>query len=214
MWEESAKDASQPQVVSVFCCSLRQHLLKGLLSLLLVRSARLKQWAWLWSLSEILLVLFTLQDWALSGLESYQVCFSVCLQFCVLFLLCGRYTHTHTHTHTYTLFFGIDSHLSLFIFSFGPHFWYAEVPRPRVKPPPQQWQHCIFNLLSHQGTPKPFVCLFSLFYILLCLEQREFWGYEQTDSSSPRRHHKVSLILNFFLTVCPCFMNMHHTFSS
>ena len=157
-----------------------------------------------------------------SGLSSFRARVLSSLFFSLLTILCSifalweiyTHTHTHTHTHTYTLFFGIDSHLSLFIFSFGPHFWYAEVPRPRVKPPPQQWQHCIFNLLSHQGTPKPFVCLFSLFYILLCLEQREFWGYEQTDSSSPRRHHKVSLILNFFLTVCPCFMNMHHTFSS
>ena len=48
-------------------------------------------------------------------------------------------------------------------FPFGPCPWHAEVPRPGIKRVPQQWpepqqgQCQIFNLLSHQGTPNPYV---------------------------------------------------------
>ena len=38
-------------------------------------------------------------------------------------------------------------------FFFWPHPWHAQVPRPEIKPPPQQWQCQVLNLLSHQGTP-------------------------------------------------------------
>ena len=31
--------------------------------------------------------------------------------------------------------------------------WYAEVPKPGIKPAPQQWQCQILNLLSHEGSP-------------------------------------------------------------
>ena len=43
--------------------------------------------------------------------------------------------------------------------SFWLHPWHVEVPRPVTEPvrqkwpEPQQWQHGILNLLSHQGTP-------------------------------------------------------------
>ena len=34
------------------------------------------------------------------------------------------------------------------------HPQHAEVPRLGIEPEPQQWQHQILNLLSHQGTPQ------------------------------------------------------------
>ena len=44
-------------------------------------------------------------------------------------------------------------------------FYHAEVPRPRIEPVPQQWQHWFFNLLSHQKTPA--LCFLKGFF---------FWG--------------------------------------
>ena len=34
---------------------------------------------------------------------------------------------------------------------------HVEVPRPRIKPMPQRWQHRILNPLSHTGTLKVFI---------------------------------------------------------
>ena len=47
-------------------------------------------------------------------------------------------------------------------FFFWPHLWHADIPRPRIKPVPQQWQHQILNLLCHQGIP-------NLFWFYLCV---------------------------------------------
>ena len=51
----------------------------------------------------------------------------------------------------------------LFLFLFWLHPCHVEVPRPGVEatlqqqPEPQQWQHWILNLLSHQGALRIFV---------------------------------------------------------
>ena len=50
-------------------------------------------------------------------------------------------------------------HLSFFLSFFWPHLQQEEVPRPGIKPVPQQWpeplqwQYQILNPLGHQGTP-------------------------------------------------------------
>ena len=46
-----------------------------------------------------------------------------------------------------------------FFFFFWLHPWHAEVPRPGIKPLPQQQQCQIFNPLSHKGTPETFFFL-------------------------------------------------------
>ena len=51
---------------------------------------------------------------------------------------------------------------------FWPCLWHAKVPGPGMEPAPQQWleplqwQHQLFNLLHHKGTPEAtfFFCLF------------------------------------------------------
>ena len=47
--------------------------------------------------------------------------------------------------------------LFLFTYLFVYFMWlqlqHVEVPKPGIEPEPQQGQHQIFNLLSHQGTP-------------------------------------------------------------
>lgn len=42
-----------------------------------------------------------------------------------------------------------------FILNFWPCSWHAEVLGPAIEPVPQQWQHQVFKLLSHQRTLKP-----------------------------------------------------------
>ena len=49
-------------------------------------------------------------------------------------------------------------------FGRGAHLKHVEIPRPGIKPLPQQWQHQILNMLGPQGTP--FLCISS--YLIAC----------------------------------------------
>ena len=56
----------------------------------------------------------------------------------------------------------------------GPHLWHVNIPKSEIKPSPQQWpellqwQHQIFNLLSHQGTPKWYWFKFQILIFRCC----------------------------------------------
>ena len=67
---------------------------------------------------------------------------------------------------TETWWFSLSLFCLLFVYFVFVFFWpcseHMEVPKPGIKPIPQQWQHWILNPLSHQRTPS-----LSLLYILL-----------------------------------------------
>ena len=63
----------------------------------------------------------------------------------ILYILFHTYFTYIFHMHFIYIYF------SYIYFGCGPR--HEEVPRPGTEPSPQQWQHQILNLLSHQGTP-------------------------------------------------------------
>ena len=66
-----------------------------------------------------------------------------------------------------------------FHFILGPRPKHGQVSRPGTEPTPQQSQHWILNLLSHQETPR--FCSFDRFKALLATDEPQGWDEGQRD---------------------------------